>query len=391
MERFYSLDILRGIAALSVVFSHWKHFFYSGTILENFDKSKQPLFNWLYIFYTEGYLAVDLFFSLSGFIFYWLYSNRIAENHITSIHFLILRFSRLYPLHFVTLLLVACSQILLMDTQGYYFVYPNNDSIHFLLNLFFASSWGLQNGNSFNGPILSVSIEVLLYAIFFSCCRLLPVKMYVLVLLSIIGFIIKRYLSIPIGIGITSFFMGGFMFFIYQKIITSYHANKFTLFVFVLMILSWLATIIFIYSTDNISFHSENSISLYSSSNNLFNTAKKFLMRFQIWPICILFPLTILSLALIENFRGSLGKRFSFIGDISYSSYLIHFPLQLLIYIAATYLKFSTSVFYTSWFMISYFILLLLICYGSYRYFEMPAQKFLREYLNTYKKSYIFS
>ena len=35
-----------------------------------------------------------------------------------------------------------------------------------MLNLFFASSWGLERGPSFNGPIWSVSVEVAIYAVF---------------------------------------------------------------------------------------------------------------------------------------------------------------------------------------------------------------------------------
>lgn len=60
----------------------------------------------------------------------------------------------------------------MINAIGSYFVYPNNDIKHFLLNLFFASSWSFESGHSFNGPIWSVSVEVLLHALFFFCSRL---------------------------------------------------------------------------------------------------------------------------------------------------------------------------------------------------------------------------
>ena len=44
-ERLYSLDVLRGIAALAVVFWHWQHFFYIGDTAIGFETREQPLFN----------------------------------------------------------------------------------------------------------------------------------------------------------------------------------------------------------------------------------------------------------------------------------------------------------------------------------------------------------
>ena len=113
-KHLYSLDVLRGIAALAVVFWHWKHFLIYGAGLDlefiNFpelDYDRQPLFPLFEPFYSQGIRAVDLFFCISGFVFYWLYSNRVRENEVDLRQFSVLRFSRLYPLHFVTLITVA--------------------------------------------------------------------------------------------------------------------------------------------------------------------------------------------------------------------------------------------------------------------------------------------
>jgi len=75
--------------------------------------------------------------------------------------------SRLYPLHFLTLMFVLLLQFFyeffldLQMNQGY------NDFYHFILNLFFVSSWGLEEGNSYNLPIWSVSKEIIAYLVFF--------------------------------------------------------------------------------------------------------------------------------------------------------------------------------------------------------------------------------
>lgn len=210
-----------------------------GTKPGNFDVTRLPLAEWIFPLYAKGYLAVDLFFSLSGFVFYWLYSKRVSEGAISAGKFTFLRFSRLYPLHFATLLIVAVSQLWLVKTGGSYFVYPNNDEKHFLLNLFFASSWGIERGYSFNGPVWSVSVEILLYALFFAFCRLFPIRAIVLVLISVTGFfVVQKYYS-PIGRGIGSFFLGGCVFLAYQAIITSHHAAALTKWMGYLMIGIW--------------------------------------------------------------------------------------------------------------------------------------------------------
>ena len=85
-KHLYSLDALRGLAALSVVFWHWKHFFFSGTQQIAFAPEAQPLYAIFRPLYTEGHRAVDLFFCLSGFIFFRLYSERIAAKKGSAPH-----------------------------------------------------------------------------------------------------------------------------------------------------------------------------------------------------------------------------------------------------------------------------------------------------------------
>jgi len=45
--------------------------------------------------------------------------------------------------------------------------YRDNDLPHFLAQLFLASEWGIVHDSSFDGPIWSISIEVLAYFVFF--------------------------------------------------------------------------------------------------------------------------------------------------------------------------------------------------------------------------------
>jgi peptidoglycan/LPS O-acetylase OafA/YrhL len=378
IDRFYSLDVLRGFAALSVVFWHWGHFFFVGTKPGKYAVAALPLYDWVHALYTDGWLAVDLFFTLSGFVFYWLYSKRIEKNAITPSRFAMLRFSRLYPLHFVTLLLVAVCQALALHATGAFFVYPNNDTKHFLLNLFFASSWGLESGYSFNGPNWSVSVEILLYAIFFACCRVLPRRLITATALSAIGYAVLQDVYEPIGRGVGSFFLGGCVFFAYQKISLRQNRDLVTAGIVMLTILVWVLPATPIYNSVKASLLSWHPVIPLIWR---FGVSVNLLMHHLFadrWADLIMFPLAILSLALVETRRGTLGKRIAIIGDISYSSYLLHFPLQLMFFLAATWAGLDRSIFYRPWLMGLFFLVLITICIMSHRYFEMPAQRYFR-------------
>lgn len=381
ISRFHSLDALRGIAALSVVFWHWQHFFYSGTTPGSFDVERLPFFDWAFIFYTKGWLAVDLFFSLSGFIFYWLYSKPVAEGAISPGQFALLRISRLYPLHLATLLFVGMSQFWLLCAGGSYFVYPTNDAKHFLLNLLFVSSWGFESSYSFNGPIWSVSVEVLLYMIFFGFCRLLPIRAIGLGLISVGGFIVYLEYNPAIGRGIISFFLGGCVYVAYQAIVNSRHARLTAILATALMVCAWTATLIVASPAAKFAIPDMTSPLLLW---HLEPSVKWVLQRAStVWPVLVLFPLTILSLALTETLRGTLGRRLSILGDISYSSYLLHFPLQILFFVVIEKMGWAPSVYYSPWFMGLFFAVLIATCLISYRFFEVPAQQFLRRSVRT--------
>jgi peptidoglycan/LPS O-acetylase OafA/YrhL len=80
-QHFEILDGLRGVAALAVVTFHFMEWIFT-------DASKN--------FIGHGFLAVDFFFCLSGFVIGYAYDDRIAKIGI--LQFFKLRFIRLHPL-----------------------------------------------------------------------------------------------------------------------------------------------------------------------------------------------------------------------------------------------------------------------------------------------------
>lgn len=151
---FGSLESLRGIAALIVVLRHirWMNPASDLTFIRNGD------------------LMVDFFFVLSGFVICHSYSQQI-ENIKDLSRFMWLRLGRLYPLHFVLLLVFCGFEILKYIMTGYGFVFStpvftNNNLLSLLSNLFLVQSLNLHEGLSFNGPSWSISTEYFTYLLF---------------------------------------------------------------------------------------------------------------------------------------------------------------------------------------------------------------------------------
>ena len=358
IKRFYLLDIARGLAALSIVIWHFNHFYYlKGVKLpEYFLKSQQPFYNLLWIFYDFGINAVLFFFSLSGFIFFWLYLNSIKKNKINYKEFFILRFSRLYPLHFVTLIFVAVFQFIFFNINGNFIIYEFNNFKHFILNLFLISHWGFQQGWSFNAPIWTVSLEVFAYGIFFLFAKMKMGKLWHIIIILLLTYPITK-ISVDFGIVIFFFFIGGGSFLIYEFINTKY---KFLVknYYFVLTLFLTITLITYLFKT-------------YSLSN--YDSIKIIYMG-------MLFSIIILFLAFLQNIYIKLGRKISVIGDLTYSTYLLHFPLQLII--IGFIQHFDYNLFLGKTFFIIFFIVLLLLSHITYKYFELPSQKYIRQKFN---------
>jgi peptidoglycan/LPS O-acetylase OafA/YrhL len=368
-RHLHSLDFARGIAALAVVLWHWQHFFFNGPVPGAFQREEQPFYSVLFLFYEKGWFAVDFFFALSGFIFFWLYAEKIRKRCVTTRRFFFLRLSRLYPLHLATLLLVACLQWLYMRSHGAYFVYPLNDAYHFILNLFFASAWGLEKGFSFNAPIWSVSVEVLLYAVFFCITRLLPTRAIYALLLAISGLYLQNY-SALIGRGLFSFYMGALVYFAYQKLLAGGFIYRCAKPLLLICLSTWLLTLL------------EFELGSLQAVLGKFGTVSGAgLDRLKaLWVTGLLLPITILTLAVRETASKGGWERTAWLGEISYASYLLHFPLQLIFFSLFAELLPDRAIFYSPVLLLGYFLILISSSLLAHRYFERPLQKLIRRY-----------
>lgn len=171
-HRLHLLDGARGLAAFAVLFWHYQSFYYPPGARKPIAGvwDIEPLAGPLYLLYRQGVHAVPVFWLISGFVLAFVYYGAGASTKSFAVN----RLARLYPLHFLTLILVLLLQIASRHQFGASLIYGNNDPYHFALQLVFASDWGFQQGFSFNAPIWSVSVEVLVYAAFWLSVRWLP-------------------------------------------------------------------------------------------------------------------------------------------------------------------------------------------------------------------------
>ncbi|MGS3449312.1 acyltransferase family protein [Klebsiella electrica] len=323
---------VRGIAALYVVFYHCFHLVYDVQFIKN------------------GYLSVDLFFILSGFVMALSYAERFIKFFTVRNYFAFLqnRIARIWPAYFFWLI---CNSIYLMYKDRFV---PGD----FLYNLFMIQNLGLSS--SIIGTGWSISIEFFSYflfpfvvLIFFKNNRL--IQFFLLLIIFILLMCISKSnkgISGPLDItsyleyftiirGVGEFVLGMGLFFIItraKKIINSiFPFSLCTDIVFVLIVLS-------------LSLKGTDVVSVF------------------------LFFLLIGGLYLSNNSIVSKifsSKIFHFLGAISYSLYLCHIPLiYFMMDRLGRYFNKGES------FLLSIFVLII-ISYCSLIFIEKPMRKLL--------------
>ena len=152
-----ALTGMRGYAALWVALSH---FSFTGTL-------SQPFGMRIHWGMMEGilrheYLAVDLFFMLSGFVLMHVHGHEFQQRITPDTHknFLLLRLARIYPLHLLSLLFMLALQLVDTEIDGL------RTPFSFVTQLLLVASWGINYTLSWNLPSWSLSSEWLGYLLF---------------------------------------------------------------------------------------------------------------------------------------------------------------------------------------------------------------------------------
>jgi peptidoglycan/LPS O-acetylase OafA/YrhL len=351
-NHLYLIDAARGIASIVVVLSHWKHFWCTGDQpSDSFERHRQPLYWLLGNCYDHGGgSSVQFFFLLSGFIFFWLYSSGIATGRISGRRFVVSRFARLYPLHALTLVAMAGLQAVYKETHGEYFVYQWNDAYHLLLNILFVQYWGFERGLSFNGPSWSISVELVLYGAFFLLAYVRRLSLVTTALIVMAAVIAPRFIPGSRWVApFETFFMGGLTYHIWEWY-SGRRRVELDVAIIGLAVSTWLP-------------------------GGLADWITTMWPRDYMVRVCVRFPLTLMALIAAETRWGMWGHRFSWLGDISYGTYLLHVPLQLLCVIVSTRYGLARDNFYSPTALVLFLSLVLGAAVLSCHLFEKPLQE----------------
>lgn len=156
-EDLPALTALRGIAAVLVVLFHFDIF-----IARLLPDDLTPAF-------AKLYLMVDLFFVLSGFIMCHVYGRKFADGWCrqTFGQFILARFARIYPLHLFSLLLVVGLWALMSVTDSFNRMFEVTYDISALPSqLLLLQAVGFHNEATWNSPSWSISTEWIVYFTF---------------------------------------------------------------------------------------------------------------------------------------------------------------------------------------------------------------------------------
>jgi peptidoglycan/LPS O-acetylase OafA/YrhL len=184
-EKLLALESLRGIAALSVAFFHFK----TGSYFNNG-------------FTDNAWLMVDFFFVLSGFVIALNYLDKIS-SWSALLTFQKKRFLRLYPLHLIMLLVFVGIEIVKYIAQVKfeltvnYPAFTTNNFTSFIANIFLVHNWTIPE-LTYNYPSWSISSEFYTYAIFallilFSRNNIKIISLILLINIFLCAFLLDKY------------------------------------------------------------------------------------------------------------------------------------------------------------------------------------------------------
>ncbi len=210
-DKILYLESLRGIAALVVVIHH----FNVSSIFNN-------------QFTQHGWLFVDFFFVLSGFVVAMNYQEKIKTSN-QLINFQIRRFLRLYPLHLLMLFAFLGVELTKYIVQVEFDMVATNQAFSinnlssFLENIFLVQNL-FNETLTWNLPSWSISSEFYVYLVFgfltlaFHNRKLLLLALFVFLSLGSFIFLVENSMSTENGFFrcTYSFFLGSLIFNFYK-------------------------------------------------------------------------------------------------------------------------------------------------------------------------------
>lgn len=160
VETIRSHHALRGVAALFVLLFHFRDV--TPSIGQAIDARTA--------FFSTGFIWVDFFFMLSGFILSHVYGTALADDAgpraKSVLSFYLARFARIYPLHFATLVAMVAVELSAYSFRADIanaFASETKDWWSIVKHLTLTHSWWTMDGLAWNVPSWSISAEAFAY------------------------------------------------------------------------------------------------------------------------------------------------------------------------------------------------------------------------------------
>lgn len=367
------LDGLRGVAALMVLWYHvFEGFaFASGSAIETFN---------------HGYLAVDFFFILSGFVISYAYDSRWkseCKNRLTLGGFFKRRLIRLHPM-LIMGSIIGCITFLLQGSVKWDGSHTDISMVFIALILamcFIPAYPGVGyevrgNGEMFplNGPSWSLFFEYIgniLYALFIR--RMSNIMLAISVVITGIAFTAFAIFNISgyenIGVGWTLDwvnFFGGTLRMLFPFSLGILLSRNFK--PIRIRGIFWIsATALFILF----------SVPFIPSIQNICING-----IYEMCCIIIAFPIIVWLAASGETTDNVSSATCKFLGDISYPLYITHYPVMYLFY--AWLIENKLYTLGETWHVVICVILFnILLAYLCLKLYDEPVRKFLAKHVNS--------
>lgn len=353
-KRIDSLTGIRGIAALWVLFHH--------LVTQYPLQGKLP--HWVLNIADKGWLGVDLFFVLSGFVIAYVHHKDFAlgVTRPSWQRFMLLRIARVYPVHlFTTLALVpiVLAAQALFDYQSFVDAFS---STKMLFSLTLTNGIGIPDSLGWNAPSWSVSSEFFAYLCFpllalFLFKRQLALVECLLIILALFSF------TVALGWGVSGFesYFAGWQWvglrviseFTFGMVLFQLYRLKLNLrFDF----LATLAVVIIVVMS-------------------VVNTHSRW-----DWVMILAFGLLVYVLAQPSNWvsRGLSRRLAVYLGEVSYSIYLCHGVVFMVLNQVLQKLMPDVSGVELMVPIVVYLVVTLVVAYCTYRWVEVPAQRWIK-------------
>jgi len=289
-HKYHTLDGIRGIAALLIVLRHAGDYFGG-------------------ISFTESYLAVDLFFVLSGFVIAEAYAERLASG-LSCVDFMRVRLIRLYPLYLLGTLLgiIYYSTGIMLGYKAP--VTASELAVASILAMVMLPSPLSPSLYPVNGPSWSLLFELLsngLYAI--SHPKLTTSRLLIALAVSaiVLGVLVYIKGNLDVGFNWKHFFMG------IPRVIYSFGAGLLIQRIqfrnFPLQLPSWVLMVFVL------------AILCYSPATQ----ARSW---YDMLAVTILFPGVVYLASTSEPGSVMAVRCYAFLGSVSYAIYVLHVPIS---------------------------------------------------------------